>query len=661
MPSNTHERTRPSLSPRELEAERERALHAEEVSDWLGGHLLAWLGGIATLAGIVLFLVVAISRGWVGIDARVALGGAGSALLVALGAWLHNRRGRTEASIVAVGVGVAGMFASLVVAGEVYALIPPLLAVGASIFVGALATFLAIRWAGQAIGALGLLGALLSPVLVGAPADGVTTAIVLVASGAAMWTVVSQRWGWLGVATILAGASQWGRWILMGQPTAVDLAVLAAFTAVGLAGALAPKRAALTREAIFPLALVALNASLAGAIGWIALYRVAGEGVASGWLGGLAVLHLALGLLRTRHLPVSEPMRRVLVAIGVVLADAAFGLSVHGLALAIGWGVAAVGFAWLTRRRGGSESDSVFLGLGVGAHVSLTLVRVCLLALPSWTGGGSSQLVVMLAVGTLAASSLACGHLVSASRSSLASGLNALGLAAIAYLTFVGLTGSALVAAWAFEGAALAQLYRQTDDEAARYGGLGFLALAAGHVVVFDAPPTSLVIGAPSLVTAAVAIGAVAVATFRIGQIQTEGSGPRRWLLGAGAGWLLYLMSVAIITAFQPASGGGTALLDLGIRQFGQVVLSAAWSLLGVATLIVGLRWNKPLIRNGALGALLLIAGKVFLYDLSTLTSLYRVMSFIALGLLLLAAAFAYQRLKPPPALDMRSVHPSQR
>jgi hypothetical protein len=34
---------------------------------------------------------------------------------------------------------------------------------------------------------------------------------------------------------------------------------------------------------------------------------------------------------------------------------------------------------------------------------------------------------------------------------------------------------------------------------------------------------------------------------------------------------------------------------------------------------------------------------------------------FIFNGGLLLVGAFAYQRLRPPPAADMRSVHPSQR
>src|SRR5690348_8234255 len=43
------------------------------VSDLLGGRVLAWTGGAAMLTGIVLFLALAISRGWIGIDARVAL------------------------------------------------------------------------------------------------------------------------------------------------------------------------------------------------------------------------------------------------------------------------------------------------------------------------------------------------------------------------------------------------------------------------------------------------------------------------------------------------------------------------------------------------------------------------------------------------------------
>jgi uncharacterized membrane protein len=57
---------------------------------------------------------------------------------------------------------------------------------------------------------------------------------------------------------------------------------------------------------------------------------------------------------------------------------------------------------------------------------------------------------------------------------------------------------------------------------------------------------------------------------------------------------------------------------------------------------------------------LLVTASKVFLYDLSTLDSGYRIGSLIALGLLLLVGAYAHQRLRPPPA-PLEHAHPGDR
>ena len=58
---------------------------------------------------------------------------------------------------------------------------------------------------------------------------------------------------------------------------------------------------------------------------------------------------------------------------------------------------------------------------------------------------------------------------------------------------------------------------------------------------------------------------------------------------------------------------------------------------------------------------MLVAVGKVFLYDLSTLTSLYRVGSFIGLGLLLLVAAGIWQRMRPRALPDLRDVPPAVR
>jgi uncharacterized membrane protein len=243
-------------------------------------------------------------------------------------------------------------------------------------------------------------------------------------------------------------------------------------------------------------------------------------------------------------------------------------------------------------------------------------------------------------------------------------GLDGLGLLATAYVTAATLDGGALVGAWCGEAAALFALRgrRRADDPVCWYGGLAFLVIGAGYAGISLAPPAALVVGVASLGQAAIALGAVAGATFAAAISERR----RRWTkqaLLAGAGLtLLYLASVTIITPFQPGVGGQEALvLDLPIRQQGQVLLSTLWGVVGVAALVTGLRRRSVRLRTGALALLLLTVVKVFLYDLSTLTSIYRVASFFVLGGLLLASAFVYQRLRPPPPPDLRSVHPSQR
>ena len=60
--------------------------------------------------------------------------------------------------------------------------------------------------------------------------------------------------------------------------------------------------------------------------------------------------------------------------------------------------------------------------------------------------------------------------------------------------------------------------------------------------------------------------------------------------------------------------------------------------------LTVGIARRSKLLRLMALGLLGLTIFKVFLFDLSSLQKLYRIISFIVLGLILLAVSFLYQR-----------------
>ncbi len=327
----------------------------------IGGRFLAWAGGVAMLLGIALFLALAISHGWIGEEGRVLLAGGGSLVLLGGGSWLHARRGRTEAAVATVGAAVAGLFATLVVASSVYHLLSGLLALAGALAVGVTATVLAIRWAGRPLAGIGLLGALAAPVLVGAPAQWPTLAMMLAAAACTMWTAARQRWAWLSLAAVAICAPQWAVPMLEGQSAGEDLAVLVAFAALGLAGALASARATgregEERCAPAALAALSLNALSVALVGRLALGAAGSPLLGDGWLAILACAHLALGAA-PRRFAFNARLRAVLVMLGVALADASLALSLDGLPLVLSWGASAVVLAAATRRRGSSAGTA---------------------------------------------------------------------------------------------------------------------------------------------------------------------------------------------------------------------------------------------------------------------------------------------------------------
>jgi uncharacterized membrane protein len=74
--------------------------------------------------------------------------------------------------------------------------------------------------------------------------------------------------------------------------------------------------------------------------------------------------------------------------------------------------------------------------------------------------------------------------------------------------------------------------------------------------------------------------------------------------------------------------------------------LSMVWMVYGGAMLVIGLWRRNKLLRMMALALLSITIIKVFFFDLSSLERLYRIISFIVLGVILLAVSFLYQRLR---------------
>jgi uncharacterized membrane protein len=71
---------------------------------------------------------------------------------------------------------------------------------------------------------------------------------------------------------------------------------------------------------------------------------------------------------------------------------------------------------------------------------------------------------------------------------------------------------------------------------------------------------------------------------------------------------------------------------------------SALWMGYGALLMVIGFWRKSAFVRWQALILIAFTIGKVFIYDLSQLERIYRILSFVVLGILLLAISFAYQR-----------------
>jgi len=118
------------------------------------------------------------------------------------------------------------------------------------------------------------------------------------------------------------------------------------------------------------------------------------------------------------------------------------------------------------------------------------------------------------------------------------------------------------------------------------------------------------------------------------------------YALLAGFAWL----SLTVRLAFHPGADLGRAALT----EAEMWTLSGAWLLYGAALMAAGIRLRARAVRLAALGVIALVCAKVFLLDMAELGGLWRVLSFLGLGLSLIALGAVFRRFvataKPAPA-----------
>ena len=604
-----------------------------DLEELLGGRVLAWAGAVAVFIGVVFFLATAIRRGWIDETTRVVLAYLGSTALLALGLSLYERKGRTQAALAAVAAAIASLYASTTAATTLYDLLEPAVGLGVALLVGATATAIAVRWDSRELAGIGIVGALLSPVLVDAGTSGLALAFMAVALVSAAGVLLWKRWDWLAVAAFLTSAPQLAEWLADSYEDSLALAlvVLVGFWVLYAVAAVGYELRAPTEKLRFSSAsLVLADAILTAGAGWLMLDASDHSDAATGWVIGLGLGLVALGAATLRGRS-SREISLLLLAIGIGLSAIGAALALDGPALVAAWSVEAVLLAWFAQRMDRARGYVAAAGflVAASAHVLLFDARPDRLV-------ESPEASAIVAVVLVSAAAAIVSRLYRGGWAEFRDGLDLLALAGLAYLVPTALEGVPVVVAWAALAVALAFASRRGLVALEGVAPAPFLGLAAAHTLLIEAPPISLRDGVDDLGSALLAIAATTLAAIVATRLSQEPLD--RVLALVGAVGAVYLPSVGIVDL---TSGG-----ELAPGQTPQVLLSAFWSAAGLAAVVYGLFRDDKRLRLGGLALLGLAAAKVVVYDLAELDEIYRVLSFIALGLLLLAGAFAYQRIR---------------
>jgi uncharacterized membrane protein len=208
---------------------------------------------------------------------------------------------------------------------------------------------------------------------------------------------------------------------------------------------------------------------------------------------------------------------------------------------------------------------------------------------------------------------------------------------------------------WLIAAALLLQREVTARSQVALYAGRGLLALAAaqivlGHLLVsnplfVDDPvgtwPVFNLLGLAYLAPA-ILCGLLAGDRFDLHERV-------RQALRIAAGVLIFVyLTLEVRHAFQ---GSVISISYYRTPGNGEIyTYSAIWIVYSLALLAVGILRGSSVLRHASLVVLIVAVVKVFLYDASDLTGLFRVASFLGLGLTLIGIGYIYRRFVSEPS-----------
>jgi uncharacterized membrane protein len=211
-----------------------------------------------------------------------------------------------------------------------------------------------------------------------------------------------------------------------------------------------------------------------------------------------------------------------------------------------------------------------------------------------------------------------------------------------------------LVAVWAVAAGGLAALAELTRERRLHLAAYAFTALALGYTLYELAPPEEFLVKqtapADGVLALLLGIAALVAVTWRVydaseedeldrtlAEIQREGRTYAIWAAGLLG---VYAASLSLLGLAQELGPD----VDTAFQR-GHTAISTLWGAIGLVVLYLGLKRELPSLRLAGFAIFGVSLAKIFLYDLSRLSSVTRALSFLAVGAVLLLAGFFYQRL----------------
>lgn len=626
----------------------------------IGARWATWVGIVAILVAVALFLKWAFDNDYLGPWTRVALGLVAGLVMLVGGLLLHHRRDVPYLSEGLAGGGLGVLYLSIFAAHALYRLTDPPAAFAAMFAITLLGAGVAVASSRLITGVLAVLGGLLTPVLlqVERPDERNLLAYLLVLDALVLLVARFRTWpslnrlAWAGTGLLILPT-------LLRDPVAphplTRLLLLSALFLVFLAVPLFRERAEGRRAEPVDLVLVVANAA---AYFWAIHLTLEAwrPGWAWPWALALAVLYRLVAADYAGRVADDRVTVDVHEGVSWTFLTLAIPLALDGQWVTLAWAAQGVALLWLATR----SPAPVAAWAGFGALV-LAAVRAAALdrywfpgTTPVWNLTFLIHLLVVLAL-------------------LLGGGFGGRVLPARASLP----PGTLRATLWVLAVATLAvQLWREPSGQwpaillTAELLAVGLLARVSGSAAFVVAIPLMALIlltrvfvvddtlarqAAGSLVNrpllvriaACAALGLAGGALARSVRV-TGASLVGRFVSGAAGLALLFALSMnwtwfqEELQAAARKSRSGELLTEMRWRA--QIGLSVIWTLYAAAALAWGFIQSRAAVRYAALALFGLTVIKVFAVDLSAVKTAYRILSFLVLGVVLLLVSLAYQK-----------------